>query len=110
VPPPLAIPVDGQLAGRDPAEIAVLAAEAERAGPGSIYDIEVRGLRRPCAAPRPAPPVWLAAVLPGMTALAGEVADGFLDHPVTTPACLADDATARCQRGILEALGPRDDA
>jgi probable F420-dependent oxidoreductase len=195
---PLAIPVDGQLAGRDPAEVALLAAEAERAGlarlwaaelqrsatvplaaaavateriglgtgialaftrspmvmalealdldelsggrftlglgagvrrlnaswhatahdrplrrmrelvaavrelmaaladgrdaraPGEIYDIEVRALRRPYAAPRPRPPIWLAAVLPGMTALAGEIADGFLDHPVTSPAWLGE--------------------
>ncbi len=217
---PLAIPVDGQLAGRDPAEIALLAAESERAGlarlwaaelyrsatvpvavaaaaterielgtgialaftrspmvlalealdldelsggrfvlglgagvrrlnaswhgaayepplrrmrelvaaarelmtaltegrdaraPGAIYDIEVRGLRRPHTAPRPAPPVWLAAVLPGMTTLAGEVADGFLDHPVTTPAWLGerlvpalDAGAARAGRGRPEIAG-----
>jgi probable F420-dependent oxidoreductase len=207
VPPALAIPVDGQLLGRDPAEIALLAAEAERAGlarlwaselyrsatvplavaaaatervelgtgialaftrspmvlalealdldelsggrfvlglgagvrrlnaswhaaayeppvrrmrelvaavreltaalaqardaraHGAIYDIEVRGLRRPYAAPRSALPVWLAAVLPGMTALAGEVADGFLDHPVTTPAWLADRLVPALEAG-----------
>lgn len=213
--PPLAIPVDGQLAGRDPAEIAALAAEAERAGlarlwaaelhrsatvplavaagateriglgtgialaftrspmvlalealdldelsggrfalglgagvrrlnaswhaaaydppvsrmrelvaaarelmqalsqrrdarsRGRIYDVEVRGLRRPYDAPRPAPPVWLAAVLPGMTALAGEIGDGFLDHPVTTPAWLSQRLLPALDRGAERAGRPR---
>jgi hypothetical protein len=35
-------------------------------------------------------PVWLAAVMPGMARLAGEVADGFLDHPISTPDWLRD--------------------
>ena len=70
--------------------MAALAEGRDARAAGRIYDIDVRGLRRPHAAPRPRPPVWLAAVLPGMTRLAGEVADGFLDHPVTTPAWLAE--------------------
>jgi probable F420-dependent oxidoreductase len=215
VPSPLAIPVDGQLAGRDPAEVALLAAEAERAGlarlwatelqrsatvplavaaaatqriglgtgialaftrspmvlalealdldelsggrfvlglgagvrrlnaswhaaasdrpvrrmrevvaaarelmaalaqgrdaraPGAIYDIEVRGLRRPFDAPRAAPPVWLAAVLPGMTALAGEIADGFLDHPVTSPAWLRERLVPALDAGSARAARDR---
>ncbi|MGO3326549.1 TIGR03617 family F420-dependent LLM class oxidoreductase [Gordonia sp. (in: high G+C Gram-positive bacteria)] len=31
------------------------------------------------------PPVWLAGVGPRMTRVAGEVADGFLSHPLATP-------------------------
>ncbi len=64
--------------------IAALASRRDARAEGEIYDIHVVGFRRPCAAPRIAIPVWLAAVLPRMTRLAGEVADGFLDHPVTT--------------------------
>ena len=36
------------------------------------------------------PPVYLAAVGPKMTAVAGEVADGLLAHPFTTPSFLAE--------------------
>ena len=92
--------------------MAALAEGRDARAAGEIYDVEVLGLRRPYAAPRPAPPVWLAAVLPGMTALAGEVADGFLDHPVTTPAWLAgrlipalDAGAARAGRARPEVAG-----
>ena len=57
---------------------------------GRHVDVDVVGYRRPHAAPRAAVPVWLAAMRPGMARLAGEVADGFLDHPVTTPAWLEE--------------------
>jgi probable F420-dependent oxidoreductase len=36
------------------------------------------------------PPIYLAGVGPRMTAVAGELADGFLAHPFTTPGYLAD--------------------
>ncbi|MCF8570138.1 TIGR03617 family F420-dependent LLM class oxidoreductase [Gordonia sp. HY002] len=36
------------------------------------------------------PPVWLAGVGPRMTRVAGEVADGFLSHPLATPEFLRD--------------------
>ncbi|MCF8589736.1 TIGR03617 family F420-dependent LLM class oxidoreductase [Gordonia liuliyuniae] len=36
------------------------------------------------------PPVWLAGVGPAMTRVAGEVADGFLSHPLATPQFLRD--------------------
>ncbi|MCF8605430.1 TIGR03617 family F420-dependent LLM class oxidoreductase [Gordonia sp. HY442] len=36
------------------------------------------------------PPVWLAGVGPRMTQVAGEVADGFLSHPLATPEFLRD--------------------
>ncbi len=36
------------------------------------------------------PPVWLAGVGPRMTQVAGEVADGFLSHPLCTPEFLRD--------------------
>jgi probable F420-dependent oxidoreductase len=91
---------------------AALAEGRDARSAGRLYDIEVRGLRRGYAAPRGALPVWLAAVLPGMTRLAGEVADGFLDHPVTTPAWLADrllpalrEGAARGGREVPEVAG-----
>ncbi len=71
--------------------------------PGAHYDLDVRGLRRALPAPRARIPVWLAAVLPGMTALAGEVADGFLDHPVTSPEWLRERLVPALRRGAERA-------
>jgi probable F420-dependent oxidoreductase len=73
---------------------------------GRIYDIDVRGLRREARAPRAAVPVWLAAVLPGMTRLAGEVADGFLDHPVTSPAWLRETTLPALRAGAARGDRP----
>lgn len=70
---------------------------------GDLYPVEVRGLRRALAAPRPTIPVWLAAVLPGMTRLAGEVADGFLDHPVTSPQWLRERILPALRAGAARA-------
>ena len=87
--------------------MAALAERRDARSPGAIYDIDVRGLRRPHVAPRAAPPVWLAAVLPGMTALAGEVADGFLDHPVTSSAWLAERLLPALDAGAARGGGAR---
>jgi len=40
--------------------------------------------------PYGSPEIWLAAVGPAMTALAGEAADGFIAHAFTTPEYLAE--------------------
>ena len=49
--------------------------------------------------PRTAIPIWLAAVLPGMARLAGRRADGFLDHPVTTPEWLNEQLLPAIDEG-----------
>jgi hypothetical protein len=162
VPPPLAIPVDGQLAGRDPAELALLAAEAERAGPARLWAAELhRSATVPVAVAAAATErielgtgmaaAWLAErLVPALDAGAAragrpraEVACALIcaasdDHPegalraaagtvgldatMRTYEGLADrlwaapphhmqgHETARWQRGILGALGTRDDA
>lgn len=83
--------------------IRTLPVEGPSRSAGRIYDIEVVGYRRPFAAPRAEIPVWLAAVQPGMARLCGEIADGFLDHPVTTPewldAVLLPGIDAGAERG-----------
>jgi probable F420-dependent oxidoreductase len=76
-----------------------LAAGDDAHAPGRRYDIEVRGLRLGRGVPRGVVPVWLAAVLPGMTRLAGAVADGFLDHPVTTPDWLREVTVPALEEG-----------
>lgn len=45
------------------------------------------------------PDIWLAAVGPAMTALAGEVADGFVAHAFTTRDYLADVSLPRLASG-----------
>ncbi|WP_119696454.1 TIGR03617 family F420-dependent LLM class oxidoreductase [Microbacterium halotolerans] len=49
------------------------------------------------------PDIWLAAVGPGMTALAGEVADGFVAHAFTTRDYLADVSLPRLESGARSA-------
>ena len=83
--------------------IEALATGRDARSPGAIYDIDVRGLRRDVPAPRPRVPVWLAAVLPGMTRVAGSIADGFLDHPVTSPAWLGERLLPALRRGAERA-------
>lgn len=83
-----------------------LAEGRDARSPGRVYDIEVVGLRRGLPAPRAAVPVWLAAVLPGMTRLAGEVADGFLDHPVTSPEWLRERLLPELRAGAERAGRP----
>jgi probable F420-dependent oxidoreductase len=79
--------------------VGALASGRDARSEGVLYDIDVRGLRRALPAPRERIPVWLAAVLPGMTRLAGEVADGFLDHPVTSPRWLEERLLPALRRG-----------
>ena len=71
----------------------------------------------PGPAPHGLPPIFTAGVGPKMTAVAGEVADGFLVHPVNTrrslleltlPA-LAEGAAARRAGGRRPRAGLRDD-
>ncbi len=45
------------------------------------------------------PPVWLAGVGPRMTRVAGEVADGFLSHPLCTPEFLRDTTVPSLAQG-----------
>jgi len=46
------------------------------------------------------PPIWLGAVGPAMTALAGEVADGLLSHPTnTSPRYLREVVSPRLAQG-----------
>lgn len=48
----------------------------------------------------PPPRVFLAGVGPGMTAVAGEVADGFLVHPFSSPRYLREHTLPALERGF----------
>lgn len=86
--------------------VAALAAGRDARSEGRYVDIHVAGYRRPVTAARERIPVWLAAVMPGMARLAGEVADGFLDHPITTPEWLADRLVPPIRAGAAAADRP----
>lgn len=53
-------------------------------------------------------PVHLAAVNPGMCAVAGEVADGVRPHPVCTPSYIAEVMLPAVRRGAARAGRPLD--
>lgn len=55
------------------------------------------------------PPVWLAAVGPRMTEVAGEVADGLLCHPFTTARYLDEVTLPNLASGAREAGRLRED-
>ena len=71
--------------------------------PGRLVDIDVVGYQRPFPAPRGDIPVWLAAVMPGMARLCGEIGDGFLDHPATTPEWLDHHIVSQVRLGAERA-------
>lgn len=79
--------------------VAALAEKRDAMSPGDHVSIRVVGYRRPFAARRRNIPIWLAAVLPRMAALAGEVADGFLDHPATSLRWLDEELRPAIARG-----------
>lgn len=83
--------------------VSALAAGRDARSAGRYVDIHVAGYRRQVAATRDTIPVWLAAVMPRMARLAGEVADGFLDHPITTPEWLRDNLLPPIRAGAAAA-------
>lgn len=86
--------------------MAALAEGRDARSAGEHYAVDVRGLRRSAGVPRAAVPVWLAGVLPRMTRLAGEVGDGFLDHPVTSAGWLRERLAPAVRRGAERAGRP----
>jgi len=70
---------------------------------GTQVSVRVVGFRRPVSAVRSRIPIWLAAVLPGMAGLAGEVSDGFLDHPATSLDWLSGELRPAIERGAERA-------
>lgn len=53
------------------------------------------------------PPIWLAGVGPRLTRVAGEVADGFLSHPLCTPEYLRESTVPALLAGAGPAGRPR---
>ena len=83
--------------------VAALAEGRDARSPGDHVSVRVTGYRRPMRAVRARIPVWLAAVLPRMARLAGEVSDGFIDHPVTSLEWMDAELRPAIVRGAREA-------
>lgn len=90
--------------------VSALAAGRDARSQGRYVDIHVAGYRRQVAAERERIPVWLAAVMPRMARLTGEVADGFLDHPITTPEWFTDQLLPEIRAGADAANRPVPEA
>lgn len=57
---------------------------------GDFEPMRIRGYERPYAVQRTEIPVYLAAMGPLMTRLAGEIGDGWISHELCSPAYLAE--------------------
>ncbi|GGV18313.1 luciferase-like protein [Actinomadura cremea] len=75
--------------------------------PGEEAPMRIRGYRRPYAVHRPDVPVYLAAVGPAMTRLAGTVGDGWIGHELCTPRYLAERVLPELETGIARADGKK---
>jgi probable F420-dependent oxidoreductase len=70
---------------------------------GDTVAVSVTGWRRPHPPVRERLPVYLAGVGPAMTALAGEVGDGWLGHELCPPGYLATAVTPALAKGLARA-------
>ena len=67
-------------------------------------------LLTPSPLPCKLPPIWLAGVGPQMTEIAGEVADGFLVHPLNSPETLKQLSLPALARGREKSNTLKDQA
>ncbi len=88
------------VAGADLGEPISFEGEYERAS--------VRGFRRPYPPARRDVPVYLAAVGPALTTLAGRIADGWIAHELCSPHYLATVALPRLAAGLRQACRTRE--
>jgi probable F420-dependent oxidoreductase len=69
---------------------------------GEFYTVR-RPAFQPGADPMTPPPIYVAAVNPVMTGVAGEVGDGLAAHPMSTPAYLAEVIRPRLEAAAARA-------
>ncbi len=70
---------------------------------GEHEPMRIRGYERPFAIANPRIPIYLAAMGPIMTRLAGRVADGWISHELCSPPYLADKSLPGLHRGLADA-------
>lgn len=93
--------------------VAHATAGAEMALDGEFEPMRIRGYQRPYPVRRPAIPIYLAAMGPAMTRLAGRIGDGWISHELCSPSYLVERILPEVETGIAMAVddgGPRSRA
>jgi probable F420-dependent oxidoreductase len=75
---------------------------------GDYEPMRIRGYERPYPIVRDSIPIYLAAMGPAMTRLAGRVADGWISHELCSPAYLRDRTLPEITAGLESAGRSRD--
>ncbi|QCX27411.1 LLM class flavin-dependent oxidoreductase [Nocardioides jishulii] len=73
---------------------------AEMALEGEYEPMRIRGYERPYPVRRTEIPVYLAAMGPAMTRLAGRIGDGWISHELCSPTYLAERTLPEIQAGV----------
>ncbi|GAA0715549.1 LLM class flavin-dependent oxidoreductase [Dactylosporangium roseum] len=73
--------------------------------PGEYEPMRIRGYERPFAPTRPDIPIYLAAMGPHMTRLAGAIGDGWISHELCSPAYLTQRVLPDLEVGLARAEG-----
>ncbi|CND51254.1 luciferase family protein [Mycobacterium tuberculosis] len=73
--------------------------------PGDEEPMRIRGYQRPFPVRRTRIPVYLAAMGPAMTRLAGTIGDGWISHELCSPHYLAERVLPELAAGIARAEG-----
>ncbi len=76
---------------------------------GEHEPMRIRGYQRPYAQVRTRIPVYLAAMGPVMTRLAGEIGDGWISHELISPAYLGQLILPELQAGLDRGARARDE-
>jgi len=76
---------------------------------GEHEPVRLRGFQRPFPPVRTTIPIFLAAVGPAMTRLAGEIGDGWIAHELGSPANLRDNVLPRLSEGLVRGGRSRSD-
>ena len=74
---------------------------------GEFEPMRIRGYQRPYPTARSEIPVYLAAMGPAMTRLAGRIADGWISHELCSPRYLAERVLPEIQAGLDAVEGRR---
>lgn len=73
--------------------------------PGDWEPMRIRGYQRPFPQVRERIPIYLAAMGPAMTRLAGRIAEGWISHELCSPAYLQDRILPELEAGIAAVEG-----
>ena len=78
---------------------------AEMALDGEYEPMHIRGYERPYPVRRTEIPIYLAAMGPAMTRLAGRIGDGWISHELCSPSYLAERIVPEIEAGIAAVEG-----